>query len=300
MNGTLYRLVVVLRVHNWQSASYEQINNLLEKEGLAGGIDLMITRNADVADIDTINVDEICKSSLAYKLGSENDRAMLTKVFEARYSRISSLADEDDYGVFLETGLSLSEFKQLRESFTDDDVQQFEGFNEAEQEVFMTYLVARLKEIGFVDEDLDVDSFVQVAILFMKGATYVEIANNRKISVDEVLRMTNYLQNGFADCVRSVTAYVVNKYAVENSYLECWADYLKYGIWTGYQYELVTKRLSDHIAVHGMSRFVNEVMQSDWADTSYLKLNMDSVLSYFYEKGYPKLTRERVERWLKA
>lgn len=300
MNGTLYRLVVVLRVHNWQSASYEQINNLLEKEGLAGGIDLMITRNADVADIDTINVDEICKSSLAYKLGSENDRAMLTKVFEARYSRISSLADEDDYGVFLETGLSLSEFKQLRESYTDDDVQQFEGFNEAEQEVFMTYLVARLKEIGFVDEDLDVDSFVQVAILFMKGATYVEIANNRKFSVDEVLRMTNYLQNGFADCVRSVTAYVVNKYAVENSYLECWADYLKYGIWTGYQYELVTKRLSDHIAVHGMSRFVNEVMQSDWADTSYLKLNMDSVLSYFYEKGYPKLTRERVERWLKA
>lgn len=300
INGTLYRLVTILRQHKWESASLEQINALLEKEGLVEGIDLMITRNADDVAIENVNVEEICKMSLAYKMGKDSDRKMLTKVFEARYSRIRDMAEEGNYEAFLETGLSLAEFKAVGEAITNDDAELFGEFDVAKQDVFLPYIALRLQEIGLLDGSLNLDHFVKVGVAFMQGKTYAETANEVGLTVDEVLELTNNLQNGFADSIRSVVAYIKKKYNIENAFLDEWPEYLKYGIWTPFQYELVTKRLSDHTAVHGMSRYVNEVMQVEWIEPSLLVFSLESILAYFRDKGYPKLTIERVDKWLKA
>ncbi len=300
INGTLYRLITLLRMHKWQSASLEQINVLLEKEGLVEGIDLMITRNAADVTIEHVNVDEICKTSLAYKMGSVSDREMLTKVFEARYLRISEMTSEGDYEIFLETGLSLAKYKTLGDKVTDDDVEQLGEFDVTKQDVFLHYIALRLQEIGLVEESKNIDSFVKVAVSYMQGKTYVETAKEVGLTVDEVLLLTNYLQNNFADNIRSFVAYIKKRFIVENDFLDEWPEYLKYGIWTPFQYELVTKRLSDHTAVHGISCYVHDVLHSEWIDPLVLAYNMESILAFLHEKGYPKLTIERVERWLKS
>ncbi|MBR3744596.1 MAG: DEAD/DEAH box helicase [Bacteroidales bacterium] len=299
-HGTLYELVTIMRRHNWQEASNEQINVLLEDSGLADGIDLMISRNAENDDIQTVNPDEICQASLAYKLGTETDRQMLVKVFEARYASMNELAERGDYPVFLETGLTLVQYKDISETIKEEDIERFAEFNESKQEEFLSYIIPLLQTVGLLDEGINKDLFFNVTVLFLKGKTYSEIANIVGISSDIVMQLTNTVQNVFSDGVRSAITFVKRKFEVENANLDDFPDYLKFGVWTSYEYELVTSRLSDRIAAHGMAKYVNEVLGSAYADVMFLKIYPDRILGFFKEKGYPLLTIERVESWLKS
>lgn len=299
-HGTLYDLVTLLRKHNWQEATNDQINALLEKVGLADSIDLMITRNAEDDDIRAVNPEEICQSSLAYKFGTENDRQMLVKVFNARYDSMNELAERGDYSTFLETGLSLTQYKNIREGIKDDEVARFSEFNENSQEEFLGHIISLLQKVGLLDENIKQEQFFNVVLSFLKGKTYSEIAVEVGVSVDIVMRFTNCVQNAFSDGVRAVITFVKRKYGIVNANLDDFPDYLKFGVWTSYEYELVMNRLSDRIAAHGMARYVNEVLDSAYSDVLFLKIYPERVLDYFKAKGYPKLTIESVERWLKS
>lgn len=299
-HGTLYDLITLMRKHNWQEATKDQINALLEKVELADGIDLMITRNAEDDDIRTVNPEEICQASLAYKLGTENDRQMLVKVFEARYARMNNLVEKGDYPVFLETGLSLTQYKDISEAIKEGDVARFAEFNEARQAEFLGYIIPLLQKIGLLDEDVDKELFFNVSLAFLKGRTYSEIAVEVGISTDIVMRLTNCVQNAFSDGVRAAITFVKRKYEVENANLDNFPDYLKFGVWTSCEFELVTNRLSDRIAAHGMARYVNEELSSAYADVSFLKVYPKRIIDFFKAKGYPTLIIEYVYRWLKS
>jgi len=299
-HGTLYDLVTLLREHNWQEATNDQINALLERIGLADSIDLMITRNAEDDDIRSVNPEEICQSSLAYKFGTENDRQMLVKVFEARYASMNELAERGDYSVFLETGLSLTQYKDIRDGIKDEEVARFSEFNENNQEEFLGYIIPLLQKVGLLDEAIEFEQFFNVVLSFLKGKTYSEIAIEVGVSVDIVMRWTNCVQNAFSDGVRAAITFVKRKYEIVNANLDDFPDYLKFGVWTSYEYELVTNRLSDRIAAHGMARYVNEVLDSAYSDVLFLKIYPERVLDYFKAKGYPMLTIKSVERWLKS
>lgn len=299
-HGALYDLVTLMRKHNWQEATNDQINVLLEKVGLANGIDLMITRNAENDDIQTVNPGEICQASLAYKFGTERDRQMLVKVFKARYASMNDLAEKDDYPTFLETGLSLVQYKNISEAIKEEDVARFAVFNEAKQEEFLGYIIQLLQKIGLLDKGIDHEQFFNVALAFLKGKSYSEIAVEVDISADIVMQLTNCVQNVFSDGVRSAITFVKRKYEVENANLDDFPDYLKFGVWTSYEYELVTNRLSDRIAAHGIARYVNEVLGSAYADVMFLKVYPERILDFFETEGYPKITIETVDRWLKS
>lgn len=299
-HGTLYDLVNLMRKHNWQEATNDQINALLEKVGLADGIDLMITRNAEDDDITTVNPAEICQASLAYKFGTENDRQMLVKVFEARYASMNELAERGDYATFLETGLTLVQYKNISGIIPEDSTTRFVEFEESKQEEFLRYIIPVLQKVGLLDEEINHDQLFNVALHFLKGNTYTEIADAFGISVDTVMMLANCVQNTLSDSVRAAITFVKGKYGVENANLDEFPDYLKFGVWTSYEYELVTNRLSDRIAAHGMERYVNEVLGSAYADIMFLKVYPDCILDYFKAKGYPSLTIENVERWLKS
>ena len=299
-HGTLYDLVNLMRKHNWQEATNDQINALLEKVGLADGIDLMITRNAEDDDITTVNPAEICKASLAYKVGTENDRHMLVKVFEARYASMNELAERGDYAAFLETGLTLVQYKNISGIIPEDSTTRFVEFEESKQEEFLRYIIPVLQKVGLLDEEINHDQLFNVALHFLKGNTYTEIADAFGISVDTVMMLANCVQNTLSDSVRAAITFVKGKYGVENANLDEFPDYLKFGVWTSYEYELVTNRLSDRIAANGMERYVNEVLGSAYADIMFLKVYPDRILDYFKAKGYPSLTIENVERWLKS
>lgn len=299
-HGTLYDLVTLMRKHNWQAATNEQINELLEEVGLADGIDLMITRNAEDDDIHTVNPAEICQTSLAYKLGTENDRQMLVKVFEARYASMNELAERGDYAVFLETGLSLAQYKSVNEAIQENDVGRFAEFDASKQEEFLKYIIPVLRNVGLLDEDIDPNQFFNVALPFLCGKTYSEIAEAVNISADIVMNLTNCVQNAFSDGVRAVISFVKRKYEIENANLDEFPDYLKFGVWTSYEFELVTSRLSDRIAAHGVAKYVNEVLGSAYADIMFLKIYPERILDYFKTNGYPSLTIESVDRWLKS
>ena len=299
-HGTLYELVTEMRQHNWQEASSDQINILLEMFGFADSIDLMITRNADDDDIQAVNPKQICQASLAYTLGTENDRQMLVRVFEARYARMNDLAERGDYSLFLETGLSLPQYEGIREAIKEDDIARFAEYDESKQEEFLRYIIPLLQRVGLLDRGIIPDLFFNVSLSFLKGDTYSEIADKTGISLDDVMRLTNCAQNTFSDGVRAAITYVKIKYEVENANLDEFPDYLKIGVWSSFEYELVKSRLSDRIAVHGMTRYVNDILGFPYADSLFLKMYPEHILNFFKAKGYPSLTIESVERWLKS
>lgn len=299
-HGTLYDLVNLMRKQNWQEATNDQINALLEKVGLADGIDLMITRNVEDDDITTVNPAEICQASLAYKFGTENDRQMLVKVFEARYASMNELAERGDYATFLETGLSLVQYKNISGLIPEDSITWFVEFEESKQEDFLRYIIPVLQNVGLLEEGINHDQLFNVALHFLRGDTYAEIADAFGISIDTVMTLANCVQNTLSDSVRAAITFVKGKYGVENANLDEFPDYLKFGVWTSYEYELVTNRLSDRIAAHGMERYVNEVLGSAYADVMFLKIYPDRIISYLKENGYPSLTIERVDSWLKS
>lgn len=299
-HGALFDLVNLMRKHNWQEATYDQINALMENVGLADGIDLMITRNAEDDDITTVNPAEICQASLAYKFGTENDRQMLVKVFEARYASMNELAERGDYAAFLETGLSLVQYKNISGLIPEDSITWFVEFEESKQEEFLRYIIPVLQNVGLLDEGIHHDQLFNVALHFLKGDTYAEIADAFGISLDTVMTLTNCVQNTLSDSVRAAITFVKGKYGVENANLDEFPDYLKFGVWTSYEYELVTNRLSDRIAAHGMVRYVNEILGSAYADVMFLKVFPDRIIDYFKAKLYPALTIDNVERWLKS
>lgn len=298
IHGMLYDLINALNKHNWQDASMERINELLEKEGLADGIDLMISRNVEDENIENIVIEEVCQNSLAYKLGSEEDRAMLSKVFAARFESIKTLAACGEYDDFLETGLALNSYHSIRDRINEDDSVRFATLKETNQAEFMPYIVDLIKSVGLFDEELDEGKFVRSAILFMQGRTYSEIADNIVIEVDEVLQYTNYLQNMFTENVRAVIRYVVKRYEVRNLFLDEWPDYIKYGLYNSFEYELYTNRLSDRIAVHGMEKYVLEELNTNAVDIMFLKIYPERIVHYMSEKNYPSATINKVRRWL--
>ena len=298
IKGMLYDLVMAMSDHNWQEATDEQINNLLEKEGLADGIDLMISRNAEGLNVETVNPEEVCQNSLAYKLGSENERSMLNKVFSARYSRIRDLAGSNDYAIFIDTGLSVGAFHSVKDAIKEADLDKYRGLNESNQADFLSYITALVVNAKLLDEVQDKDRFINVSLMFMNGSTYTDIAQKLGLSIEEVLRQTNCSQNRFADLVRSIFLYVKGKYEINTPFLEEWPDYLKYGVSTSFEYELVTNRLVDRIVVHGVSDYVRDVLKAKSADIMLLKIDPDKVLSYLRDKGYPGLSIEKAQRWL--
>ena len=299
-HGTLYELVTEMRQHKWQEASNDQINALLEMFGFADSIDLMITRNAEDDDIQAVNPEEICQSSLAYKFGTESDRQMLVKVFEARYARMNELALNGDYSSFLKTGLSLTQYKSIREAIKEDDIARFTEYNESKLEEFIYYLISLLQRVGLLDDGIHQEQFFNVTLSFMKGETYLIIAANTGISLDSVMQLANCVQNSFSDGVRAVIAFVKSKYEVENADLNDLPDYLKIGVASSFEYELAKNRLTDRIAVHGLARYVNEMLGSSYADIMFLKIYPERVLDFFKAKGYPTLTIKSVERWLRT
>lgn len=298
VRGTLYELVNAMSNNNLQEANYEQINTLLETEQLSDGIDLMITRNSDNNDFQSINVETICQSSLAYKLGSEIDRKMLIKVFEARYTRLKEIADNGDYITYLGTGLSIKKFDNINVTISVEDAMKFSNFDETNQDDFLLYLIPLLQKLELLNNDILSQMFYDVAKQFMTGASYADIAIKTNQSVDQVLELVNILQNQFADNVRAIISFVKTKFQVDNSQLNDWPDYLKYGIWTSFEFELVTHRLSDRVAVHGVSQYVKEIWKSNSADILLLKVASEEVLEYFHSNNYPNLTIAKVERWL--
>lgn len=299
-HGTLYELVTEMRQHNWQEASKDQINALLERFGFADSIDLMITRNAENDDIRTVNPEEICRASLAYKFGTDNDRQMLVKVFEARYASMNDLAERGDYSVFLETGLSLIQYKGISEAIKEEDVARFAEYNESRKEDFLKYIIPLLQEVGLLDKDILQEQLLNVTLSFLIRETYTEIAVDTGLSLDIVMQLTNCVQNMFSDGVRAAITFVKRKYEVVNSELDDFPDYLKIGVGNSYEYELVKSRLSDRVAAHGMARYVNEILGPAYADVMFLKIYPEQVLDYFRAKGYPTLTIGIVERWLRS
>lgn len=298
IKGMLYDLVMAMSDHNWQEATEEQINNLLEEEGLADGIDLMISRNAEDLNVEDVSPVEVCHNSLAYKLGSENERSMLNKVFTARYSRIRDLAESNDYTVFIDTGLSLGAFFSVKQAINEDDLDKYRGLNESSQTDFLRYIATLVVNAKLLDEIQNKDRFAEVTLMFMAGSTYTEIAQRLGVSIEEVLRLTNCSQNRFAEMVRSIFLYVKGKYDINTPFLEEWPDYLKYGVSTSFEYELVTNRLADRTVVHGVSDYVREVLNARSADIMLLKVYPEKVLSFLRAKGYPRLSIEKAQRWL--
>lgn len=298
IKGMLYELVLAMSEHNWQEATEDQVNDLLEKEGLADGIDLMISRNAEDQNVEEVNPEEVCKNSLAYKLGSENERAMLNKVFSARYSRIRNLAASNEYAVFVDTGLSLGAYHSVKEAIGEDDLDKYRELNESNQTDFLCYVAAFIVNAKLLDEVQDNAKFTEVSLMFMAGSTYAEIAQRIGISIEEVLKLTNCLQNRFANTIKSIFLYVKGKYDINTPFMEEWPDFLKYGISTSFEYELVTNRLADRTVVHGISNYVRDVLKANSADIMLLKIYPEKILSYLRDNDYPSISIEKAQRWL--
>lgn len=300
IKGMLYELITAMNKYNWQESNEEEINKLLETEGFADGIDLMISRNSIGQNERDISPEEVCQNSLAYKLGNEDERMMLNKVFYARYSRIISLMKNKEYDLFLETGLALSAYYKVKDAIKEENIERFYELNELNQEDFMSYIVPIVNDAKLLEDGIDSKCFILVASSFMAGITYAEIANKVGLEVKDVLKLTNCLQNQFADLVKSVFMYVKFKYGVENPFLTVFPEYLKYGISKQFEYELVTNRLTDWVLVHGFSNYVTEILKLNAVDIMCLKINKEKIISYLSGKKYPMISLKKADRWLSS
>lgn len=305
MRGTLYALVDYL-VKRDKVKNENDINELLSVTIFSDAIDEMIIRSAD-GDVNEIDIEDLVSESLAYTLSDEVKKDALKKVFKARHNVLKQSFEDKRYRLSKSTGLNLRELDTVERFVSVDHVTLASELDNVTNGDFVSFVIDAIMDLPTIKEDIEdgsatrrkllsiTERIKRVAVMWMEGMQYWEIAEKESIKVDEAILIVIFLQGVVHDKAEALLAYLNEAKGFEKGIATYWPEYLRLGIDDRLMYEAHKLRIPERIQLHAIKRFYEETESSygDYANLeSSLTENKGKLEKYMKQKGYPVLSIE--------
>lgn len=307
MKGALFVMVEDL-VNRKVVDKDADINELLSVASFSDAIDEMIIRSAD-GGVNELDMDALVSESLAYTLSGDEEKEVLKQVFTTRHSVLKENFEDERYKLARATGLNLRELDAVEKYITDERVEMTSELWAVDNEGFVSMLINGIYALPTIQEEIkessskyrllsDIDRVKNVAIMWMQGFQYHNIAKVLKIKVDDVILMVLFLQGVVHDKAVSIIAYMSETKGLEVGIATYWPEYLRLGINKRLMYEAHKLRVPERIQLHAINAFFEE-SGAEYGDYVFLENslieNKERICQYMREKGYPILSSESLK-----
>lgn len=302
IQGTLYDLIAYLSKRNLIT-NENNVNELLSVNAFADAIDEMIIRSSD-GELEQADIDTLVTDSLAYTLSDEDKRNTLRTVFSIRHNALTEQIKDEKYQLIKATGLNSRDLGAIIDFIKDEHIELANEVSVVTDESFVNFMIDAVFALPTVDTALkletknkqqlysDVDRIKRIAIMWMQGLQYHEIASQVGLSVDDSILVVMYLQGMIHDKAVKIIAYLTEAKGVENGFAKYWPEYLKLGIRNRLMFELHKLRIPDRIQLHGIDHFFAESI-GDFDNYDFLEViltgNKNEICEYLKRNGYPTL-----------
>lgn len=302
MKGTLFTMVEDL-VNRDIVSDHPDIDELLSIPSFADAIDEMIIRSSE-DNVNEMDMDSLVSESLAYSLSDEDEKAVLRNVFSTRHQFLKETFEDERYQLSKATGLNLRELEVVEKFITDEIVEQAEDLLDVDDEVFVSTMVQAVLGLPTVQEEMastktkqrllaDSDRLKRLAIMWMQGKQYHEMAKKEKLSVDNVILIVMFLQSVVHDKAASILAYMSEVKGLETGTATFWPEYLQLGINDRLMYEAHKLKVPERIQIHAIKRFYADT-DTNFGDYDFLEIslveNRERIWHYMQENGYPQMS----------
>jgi replicative superfamily II helicase len=307
--GTLYDIVRIFDRFREQ-LNDNGINRLIEENGLASAIDTMITRSIKIDSLESIDIEEIVKESLAYHVGSADIRKQLKRVFRIRYQVISEKLNQDNFPTFRDTGMTVDNIVKATELITTDSLAAID-LTTPLSESWIDFAIATILqfpnfengEIGENQEKRKLNNVEIKSLLstWINGKQYYEIAEKLNCNVDNAIDLVMFLQNSFHMNASSLVRYI-KTIGLNTTAIEMWIDMIKHGVNSEQKLLLIRSGLADRILVNALlTTTLIENLNFENAHTlrSSMKHFREKVQSVAIAASLPILCMERLSEYLK-
>lgn len=313
-NGALFYIVQDLLKKGLTSD--EEINAYLEAEGVAESIDTLINLNKDDADLDDINLDEIIEDSLAHYLGDENVKREVQRVFRIRYAYIRNTLPTEEYGKYLQIGLPLTDYNELKLMYAEKTAEDFElqstidtgwihlmmetvyGMSSVKRDVAR---VSKTKPLYAVHADLGLCE--HLLALWLSGKQYVEMAEEIGCTVEQAALYVDFLQRCVSVKAQAVVTYIKETFEVENPLVDLWPEMVKRGVCDQQALYLIDSGLGDRTLVNLLTSYAAREFSWNIDDEEMFVDEVQhstAVDEYVMASNIPVILKERWKQYLRA
>ncbi len=301
IKGTLYDYV------HYIQGKGQKIEDWLAVEELASTIDSTIAKSSIETGLDKIDIDKLVVNSFAYKFSTDEEKANLKTMFETRYEAMKEYFEHNSYETYLESGLTIPEIERLKAALTEEQIAWLRNYN-GDITNITGWLLTLVKQVKLPDDSetkkktiLTLDNICKVAILWMSEKQYSAMATEIGMSVDDVLQIVMKIINSYSYKARAIITYIKKTYEIENDRISLIPEYLQYGVSNEYMLYLMSKRLSNRIAVHVVNDLVEDhgcgKLDND-GKLLELKMNLFGLSNEVNQMEIPMLVKEKIIRWL--
>jgi superfamily II DNA/RNA helicase len=310
-NGSLY--YIVQKIIDKHLMTDEDINVFLESEGVAESIDTLINLNQENVELEDINLDDVLEDSLAHYLGDEETKKVVKRIFNIRYSHLRHTLSCQEYGKYLQTGLSLADYKdflKVLEGKTKDDfdintptdgnwihfiMETIYGMSSVKRQVAQ---LSKTKPLFPVHHDVSLTE--RIVALWIAGKQYVEIAKDAGCTTEQAALYVDFIQRVIAVKSQSIVPYIEETFQIESTLMQLWPEMVKRGVSDGKALWLIDSGLGDRVLVNMLvAYFDGDVMFEDDKDLFLNEIIHDtSVNDYVQGNDIPVLLKERWKSYL--
>ena len=302
MTGTLYSLIEYL-VNNGFVKNQTNIDELLSDQVFADAIDDMIVRSDN--EEGTLDIDTIVQDSLAFSLSDAEHKEVLKSVFGLRHKYISSVKSDPLFGLVRITGLNLNDLHYLDTKLSDYDIALAYNIDREDDERFvdmvfnvvmgMPSMKAALEHEGKRKKKLlgNTDSLKVVAMMWLQGAQYHEIAKKVGITVDQAIVIVMFLQGAIHDKAVGVMTFMQHSKGLDNIAAILWPEYLRLGINKRAMFDLYREKIPERIQLHAIVHFFDATggnCEMDGSIKHTIVNHHQDICNYMSVQGYPEIT----------
>ena len=141
----------------------------------------------------------------------------------------------------------------------------------------------------------DANQIKRIAIMWMQGKQYHEIASVESMDVDKIVLIVMFLQGLVHDKAVSVISYVTKTKGFEEGIAAYWPEYLRLGIRERLMYDTHKLRVPERIQLQAINAFYEET-ETEYIDYDSLKKslvkNKNMIENFMRQKNYPILSTE--------
>ena len=311
--GSLFYVVQKILIKNLTTD--DEINAFLESEGVAEAIDTLINLNKDDAELDEINLDDVLEESLAHYLGNDETKNLVKRIFNIRYAHMRNTLTHDEYGKYLQTGLPLTDYKELMVLLGDRTAADFDisspvdgGWIHFMIETIYSLssikrtlsFVTKTKPLYSIHQDLVVVE--KIVVEWLLGKQYVEIAESVGCTTEQAALYVDFIQKNIVVKARSIVSYIIETFNIDSQTISLWPEMLKRGVCGEKALWLIDSGLGERTVVNMLAAcfdgrfsfeddkelFLDEVMHGEEAG-NHVMLSKIPVLSKENWKQYLRL-----------
>ena len=313
VRGSLFALIRDLG-HKEEWDHDGTIEEWLSESDLVAAIDLMISRNAQEDTMENIDIKEMVTESLAYALGSEVDRQMLTRVFQTRYDYLKKHVTGQRYRLFKVSGFSVEELEEVEKTTDDNMAELFRTVSDVTTNAWIHPVVTYIMEKESIQKEIrnnyvnsmvpyvcDKELVENVLKGWIKCDTFQTISSAANVDIDVVFVLIGFVQSRFLNKLQSLKAYICERYNIENGRLQDFIDMVRYGVDSKLKIVLRGRGLSDRYALKAVENYANLhglLRMDDYDMANELVIHGKEIANYMKEQGLPLICIEHLKRGL--